>query len=170
MLCFKYLGGSVEITWELKVATEADVESILAELSGHMNDQQRKAFRDKLERYARKPDRALIFAKQDHRVLGYVCVIEEGAAPSDLTDEAAQRLRSLAHGTQLFVHPDFRKQGIGSSLHLQVEKWARDRGKTGFWMVTHRKAYWYARDFGFEEICRIRAKGVEKILMVKEFV
>ncbi|MGD8372959.1 MAG: hypothetical protein PVI19_15525, partial [Syntrophobacterales bacterium] len=103
----------MEITWELKVATEADVESILAELSGHMNDQQRELFRDKLERYARKPDRVLILAKQEHLVMGYVCVIEEGEAPPDLTDETAQRLRPLAHGTQLFVHPDFRKQGIG---------------------------------------------------------
>jgi GNAT superfamily N-acetyltransferase len=160
----------VEATWEHKVATEADVEPVLAQLSGHMDDQQRKAFRDKLERYARKPDRVLILAKQNHLVLGYVCVIEAAEAPPDLTDEAALRLRPLAHGTQLFVHPDFRKQGIGSSLHLAVEKWARDRGKTGFWMVTHRKAYWYARDFGFEEICRIRAKGVEKIVMIKEFV
>ena len=155
--------------WSFKQASESDVEPTLAQLTDHMNDQQRAAFRVKLQRYVRKPDRELILAVNGGQVLGLVCVIMQMDLPADLTFQKADHLRSFACGSQLLVHPDVRNQGIGSSLVLQSLQWARERGRAGHWLITHRMADWYRRQFGYEEIGRIKKKGVDKILMSKEF-
>jgi GNAT superfamily N-acetyltransferase len=134
-----------------------------------MNDQQRLVFGDKLERYVRKPDRDLILAMQGDQVLGLVCVIDQMPPPSNFPYQKADQLQNFAFGTQLLVHPSVRRQGVGNSLQLRAEQWARKRGRTGHWLITRRKADWYQRHFGYEEIGRIREKGVEKIVMSKQF-
>ena len=156
-------------TWRLRVASEEDVEPVLVQLTDHMNQQQREAFQVKLGRYVRKPDRELILAVSDDRVLGLVCVIAQMDLPLDFTHERADHLRDFAFGAQLLVHPDHRNGGIGTSLHHQSLEWSRERGRAGHWLITHRMADWYRRQFGYEEIGRIHRKGVEKILMTKEF-
>ncbi|MDH4209622.1 MAG: GNAT family N-acetyltransferase, partial [Anaerolineae bacterium] len=133
------------LTWELKVATEADVEPTVARLSGHMNDQQRAAFRDKLQRYVRKPDRDVILALSGDQIVGFLAVIEEAEVPETLPTSIIQRLLPLASCTNLLVHPDHRRQGIGSSLFRRCEQWARERGRSGCWLITHRMASWYER-------------------------
>ena len=155
--------------WELKVAAYSDVEPTVTHLSGHMNDQQRAAFEDKLERYVAKLDRDLLLAKRGGQVLGLVCVIEQAEFPSSLRKHAVDLLLKFACTTQLLVHPRVRKQGIGKSLQLQAEQWARERSKEGLWLVTHRMAYWYQSHFGYQEIDRIKVKNTEKIVMAKEF-
>lgn len=155
--------------WSLKVASEPEVESTLARLTDHLNDQQKAAFRVKLQRYVRKPDRELILAANGGQVLGLVCVIMQMELPSNFTYEQADHLRNFAFGSQLLVHPDVRSQGIGASLHLRSIQWARERGRVGHWLITHRLADWYQRQFGYEEIGRIKKKGAEKTLMIKEF-
>ena len=156
-------------SWGLKVASESDVESTLARLTDHLNDQQRAAFRVKLQRYVRKPDRELILAVDGGQVLGLVCVIMQMELPANFTYEQADHLRNFAFGSQLLVHPDVRNQGIGASLHLRSLQWAREQGRAGHWLITHRLSDWYRRQFGYEEIGRIKKKGVDKILMLKEF-
>jgi GNAT superfamily N-acetyltransferase len=156
-------------TWECKVAVEQDVEATVHQLTDHMNGRKRAAFRDKLMRYVRKPDRDLILAMDGSRILGLVCVIKQGKLPPELTPDKAKRLRNYASGTQLLVHPSFRGRGVGSSLHLGAEDWARQRGRAGFWHITHRKADWYEQSFGFKEIDRLQSEGVEKVIMAKKF-
>ena len=156
-------------SWYLKVAAEADVQPTLEQLTDHMNDQQRAAFRDKLQRYVRKPDRELIVAVHGGQTLGLVCVIEQAQFPLHFPEQKASHLRNFACGTQVLVHPSFRKQGIGGSLLARAERWAHEQGLTGFWIVTHRKADWYRAHFGYQEIHRIDDKGVEKILLAKSF-
>ena len=155
--------------WSFKVASVSDVEPTLAQLTDHMNDQQRAAFRIKLQRYVRKPDRELILAVNGDQVLGLVCVIMQMELPSNFTYQQADYLRNFAFGSQLLVHPDVRNQGIGANLVLQSLQWAREQDRAGHWLITHRMADWYRRHFGYEEIGRIKKKGVEKILMLKEF-
>ena len=156
-------------TWTLRVASEEDLEPALLQLTDHMNEQQREAFRVKLQRYVRKPDRELILAVSESRILGLVCVIMQTDLPLNFTYERAHHLRDFAFGTQLFVHPEHRNRGIGSSLHHQSLQWARERGRAGHWLITHRMAAWYRRKFGYEEFGRIKRKGVKKILMAKAF-
>jgi GNAT superfamily N-acetyltransferase len=156
-------------SWELRIADYEDVAPVLEELTAHMNEQQREAFQDKLERYARKPDRDLIIATQNDRTLGIMCVIEEAEIPEGLPSSVVHFLRTFGCSTQLLVHPDARKQGVGTSLQLKGEEWARKRGRDGLWLVTRRMAYWYKRDFGYEDTARIKTKGVEKSILSKRF-
>jgi GNAT superfamily N-acetyltransferase len=156
-------------SWELKVAAEGDVHPTLEQLTDHMNDRQRATFRDKLQRYVRKPDRELIVAVSGGQTIGLVCVIEQPQFPPRFPERKARQLRNFACGTQLLVHPSFRKQGVGGSLLTRAERWAHQHGLTGFWIVTHRKADWYKTHFGYQEMHRIDDKGVEKILMSKSF-
>ncbi len=156
-------------SWELKVATELDVEPAVEELGDQMNDRQRAAFRDKLQRYVRKPDRELIVAVPRGQTLGLVCVIDQAKFPPGLSEQKASHLRNFACGTQLLVHPSFRKQGIGGSLLRRAERWAHGQGLTGFWIITRRQADWYRTHFGYQEIHRLDDTGVEKILLAKSF-
>ena len=156
-------------SWDLKVAAEADVQPILEQLTDHMNDQQRAAFRDKLQRYVRKPGRELIVAVRGGQTIGLVCVIAQAQLPPRFPEQKASYLRNFACGTQLLVHPSFRNQGVGGSLLTHAERWAHERGLAGFWIVTHRKAAWYKTHFGYQELYRLDDKGVEKILLARSF-
>jgi GNAT superfamily N-acetyltransferase len=159
----------MNITWELKLATERDVQPTVEQLTDHMSDQQRQAFRDKIQRYIQKPDRDLILAVRGLEVLGLVCVIDQAGMPPGLSVENMDYLKNFACGTQLLVHPSFRGRGIGSSLHIQAESWGRERGLPGYWFITHRMADWYERDFGYLTIASIEVEGVKKIVMAKSF-
>jgi GNAT superfamily N-acetyltransferase len=156
-------------SWDLKVAAEADVGPTLEQLTDQLNDQQRQAFRDKLQRYVQKPDRDLILAVRGLQVLGLVCVIHQAEFPPGFSEKNTDYLRDFASGTQLLVHPSFRRRGIGGSLLSHAEAWARQRGLAGFWIITHRMAGWYERNFGYQQIARIEVKGVGKFLMAKKF-
>ena len=161
--------GAAPYSWQLKVATEADVESTMEGLTDHMNDQQRQAFCDKLQRYVQKPDRDLILAVRGLQVLGLVCVIDQAKFPPGLSEKNMDYLRDFACGTQLLVHPSCRRRGIGGSLLAQAEAWTRKRGLAGFWIITHRMAGWYERNFGYEQIARIELKSAAKTIMAKKF-
>ena len=161
--------GGALYPWALRLAVEADVEPAVSQLSGHMDDGKRRAFRDKLERYVRKPDRDLIIAVGDAGVRGLYCVIEALSTPEHLADPVVEILRHLASCTGLFVDPRHRRKGIGASLVLRGEQWAEERGRTGLWLVTHGAASWYARHFGYQPIARVQEKGVAKTLMAKCF-
>ncbi len=155
--------------WELKVASETDVQATMQQLTDHMNEKQRDVFRDKLLRYVRKPDRDLILAVRGREILGLVCIIDKGEFPPGFPSDKMDYLRNFALGTQLLVHPSMRRRGIGTSLLLRAELWARERGRAGHWIITHRKADWYRQTFSYEEIARISSKGVKKIVMAKKF-
>ena len=105
----------------------------------------------------------------DDEILGYICVIEESDFPTDLPEDVVARLQNYGTGTQLMVRLDSRKQGIGSSLFRQSEQWLMERGKAGYWLITHRRAYWYLRDFGYEETAKVQMKGVAKTILTKKF-
>ena len=59
-------------SWKFKVATDGDVNPAVDALSDHMNNRQRAAFKDKLQRYVRKPDRELIVAVLGGQTIGLV--------------------------------------------------------------------------------------------------
>jgi GNAT superfamily N-acetyltransferase len=159
----------MDLTWQIRVAGEIDLETTIQQLADHMNHQQRQAFRDKLQRYVQKPDRDLILAVRGVQVLGLVCVIDQAEFPPGLSGQNMDYFRDFASGTQLLVHPSFRRQGIGGSLLTQAEAWARKRGLAGFWVVTHRMAGWYEENFGYQQIARIEVKGIGKTVMAKKF-
>ena len=77
-----------------------------------MNDQQRAAFRVKLQRYVHKPDRELILTVNGGQVLGLVCVIRQMELPSNFKFQKADHLRNFAFGSQLLVHPDVPRASV----------------------------------------------------------
>ena len=156
-------------SWELKVAAEGDVETAIVQLTDQMNDEQRQVFRDKLQRYAQKPDRDLILAVRGLQVLGLACVISQSELPPALPARKINYLREFACLTQLLVHPSKRQLGIGGSLLAHAEAWARKRGLPGLWCTTHHMAGWYAKNFGYQQIATIEVRGVAKTAMAKKF-
>ena len=83
---------TVPQSWQLRVAAEADVEPTIEQLTDHMNDQQRQALRDKLQRYVQKPDRDLILALRGPQILGLICVIDQGRFPPGFSEKNAEYL------------------------------------------------------------------------------
>ncbi len=160
---------SNEFSWELRHGTSEDVDETIRQLSDDLDEQEREKRRRKLHLYARESDRDVILAVNKDRILGYLTIVEYDEPRSDIPKDIAERLRAFAFPSQLQVHPQFRKRGIGSSLMRQAERWARERGKPGLWSITHRKAYWYTRDFGYEELGKVWENETYKTVIVKEF-
>ncbi len=158
-----------EFSWELRYGTTADVDAAIEQLSDGMDEKERERRRSKLHLYARESDRDLILAVSKDRILGYLTIVDYDEPRPDIPDHVAERLKDYAFPSQLHVHPNFRKRGIGSSLMLQAERWARERGKPGLWSITHRKAYWYMRDFGYEESGKVWENETYKTVIVKKF-
>lgn len=164
--------GSVESETHfrsLREAVEADVPPILEQLTDHMNTKARARFKDKLERYIRKPDRALIIAIKKKQIPGLVCVIEQMDPPAGLEYENSEIFASFAASAQLLVHPEKRRQGIGKSLHQRSLEWAQQRGCKGHWLITRRMADWYKKHFRYVEICRFKMRGTRKTALMKRF-
>jgi GNAT superfamily N-acetyltransferase len=158
-----------EFTWQLRYSTTEDVDATIEQLSDEMDEQERERRRRKLHLYAREADRDVILAVNKDRILGYLTIVDYDEPRPDIPDHIAERLKDFAFPSQLQVHPEFRKRGIGSSLMLEAERWARERGKPGLWSITHRKAYWYKRDFGYEELCKVWENETYKTVIVKTF-
>lgn len=161
--------NSSDFTWHLIIAREAHVEPAVLSLSGHMNEEQREKFRNKLRRYVRKTDRDLILAVAGRWVIGFYTVIEHDDLPKELATSTRVRLSRFACGTGFRVHSDCRRRGVGASLQQRAEQWARERNKPGFWLSTHRQADWYRKHFGYEKAGRVLVKGVERSIMAKRF-
>ena len=157
------------VNWQLKIASEEDVEPTILQLTDHMDEEQRGRFRDKLQRYIRKPDRTLILAVREGQILGLVCAINQPEFPSSFPAEKIDYLQNFGFGTQLLVHPSSRRQGIGGSLLMGAEDWAHEKGLGGFWIITHHMADWYRKHFGYQQIGQVEVKGVEKTAMAKKF-
>jgi GNAT superfamily N-acetyltransferase len=151
------------IPFELRTATQRDVQEILTLMNGHQDPRLVR----KLNGYVRKPDRDLILAVTDDGILGFVCALEKDENPGELPGEMAAIIKDFAAFTQLWVVPEFRKNGIGSCLMRSGEQWARERSITGSWHITHRMAGWHRKHLGYRELGRVVVKGVLKTVMVK---
>ena len=160
---------SNEFSWELRLGNSEDVDETIGQLSDDLDEKEREKRRRKLNLYTREPDRDVILAVNKDQILGYLTIVEYDEPRPDIPKDVAECLRAFAFPSQLQVHPQFRKRGIGSSLMLQAERWARERGKPGLWSITHRKAYWYKRDFGYEELGKVWENETYKTVIVKEF-
>lgn len=162
--------SSRELGWKVIIAGATDVPRAVQNLSGHMKAEQRERFEDKLNRYVRKPDRDLIIALDGDEVLGFYTIIEQDDLLPTMGEDIRGLLSDFACCTGLLVHPDWRRRGIGASLHRRGERWARERRKPGLWLSTRRHADWYRRHFDYEEVGRVLVKGIERTIMAKIFV
>lgn len=151
-------------------ATSEHVASAYQDLNRDMNPEFVHVFLDKIERYARKPDRALFLVQHQNATIAFATIIDRAPVPDELTVEQTTPLMSYSCGTGLMVLPEFRKKGVASLLVNQWEVWSRQKGCQGIWVVTKKMGEWYRKHFGYTQVGLIGCKGVKKTILKKSFL
>ncbi len=157
--------GSAEDSFFVFRATVEDTDRAFHDLKRDMNPQFVHVFLDKIQRYAKKPDRALFLAGQENRIVGFSTIIDTSPPPEGFAEESF--LQQYACGTGLMVLPEYRKKGIGSWFLREWEHFAAEIGAAGLWLVTRQMADWYQSRFNYELLGQTVSKGVEKSVLVK---
>ncbi len=142
-----------------------DTDRAFHDLKKDMNPQFVHVFLDKIQRYAKKPDRALFLAGLQDRIVGFSTIIETSPPPAGYAEELF--LREYACGTGLMVLPEYRNHGVGSLFLREWERWAGDIGAAGLWLVTRQMADWYQNRFDYELLGKTVSKGVTKFVLLK---
>ena len=155
------------ITFE---AGPAHVDSAYRDLKRDMNPGYVHVFMDKLQRYARKPDRALFLVKYQNNCIAFATIIDNAPVPNELPGEQTAPLTRYSCGTGLMVLPEFQKKGVASLLVNQWELWSRQKGLPGIWLVTKKMGGWYKKYFNYQHVEVISCKGVKKTILKKCFL
>ena len=159
---------SVEcITFE---AAPVHVAAAYQNLNRDMNPAFVHVFLDKLERYARKPDRALFLAKYQKNIIAFATIIDSAPVPDTLSVDQATLLSGCSCGTGLMVLPEYRKKGIASLLVKQWEEWSLKNELPGIWVVTKEMGDWYRKHFNYSYVACSERGGVKKTILQKQFV
>ena len=146
------------------------VASAYQDLNRDMNPDFVHVFLDKIERYARKPDRALFLVQHQNRTIAFATIIDKAPIPDELTLDEMTPLMSYSCGTGLMVLPEFRKKGVASLLVEQWEVWSRKKRCQGIWVVTKKMSAWYRKHFNYLQVEVIERKGVKKTILKKSFL
>lgn len=144
-----------------------DVELAFRDLSGDMDPNFVHVFLDKLERYARKPDRALFLIKYKGSFIAFATIIDRAPVPDELREQLRVELANYACGTGLMVSPEFRKKGVASLLVKEWTTWAQSRGLPGIWIVTRAMAEWYQNHFSYVQLAHIHRREIVKTVLAK---
>ena len=105
-------------------AASVHVTAAYQDLSRDMNPEFVHIFLDKLERYARKPDRALFLVEYQKSIIAFATIIDRAPVPGVLNEEQATLLMGCSCGTGLMVLPEYRHKGVASLLVNQWELWS----------------------------------------------
>jgi GNAT superfamily N-acetyltransferase len=151
-------------------ATPAHITSAYQDLKKDMNPEFVHVFLDKLERYARKPDRALFLVEYQDTIIAFATVIERAPVPDELSVEQTAPLTSYSCGTGLMVLQEFQKRGVASLLVNQWEVWSRKKGCKGIWLVTKKMGAWYQNHFDYLQVGMIECRGVKKTILKKSLL
>lgn len=151
-------------------AVPQDVEAAYNDLNRDMDPAFVHVFHDKIERYSRKPDRALFLVRYRHTFIAFATIIVSAPVPDDLPRELSTPLISYSCGTGLMVLPEFRKQGVASLLVRQWDHWSKKQGLPGIWVVTNNMAPWYKEHFGYQEVGLVFRKGTKKTVLQKRLL
>jgi len=146
-------------------ATSADVASAYQDLNRDMNPEFVHVFLDKIERYARKPDRALLLVQHKKKTIAFATIIDSAPVPAELTEEQVTPLVEYSCGTGLMVLPEYRQKGVASLLVDQWELWSRKKERKGIWVVTKKMGEWYQKHFRYIRVGLIERKGVKKTIL-----
>lgn len=150
-------------------ALPGDVDRGFHDLSRDMDPNLVHVFLDKLQRYAEKPDRALLFAEAEGKIIGFATIIEQADAPEGMEAAVAHLLQGYGCGTGLMVLPEFRRRGVARILVRQWEQWAQACGRQGVWLVTRQMGDWYQRYFNYAVLGTTMRHGVEKTVLAGNF-
>lgn len=150
-------------------ASPAHVSSAYHDLNRDMDPEFVHVFLDKLERYARKPDRALYLVQHQNNIIAFATIIDKAPVPDELSIEDMTPLVCYSCGTGLMVLPEYRKKGVASLLVRQWEVWSRKKGCRGIWIVSRTMGGWYRKHFNYLHVAVFECKGVKKTILQKSF-
>lgn len=151
-------------------ALPSDVDRGFRDLSRDMDPNLVHVFLDKLQRYGTKPDRALLFAEAEGKIIGFATIIDRADAPEGMDKAVVHLLQDYACGTGLMVLPEFRRRGVARLLVQHWEQWARSFGRQGVWIVTRQMADWYQRYFHYSVLGITVRHGVKKTVLAGDFL
>jgi len=151
-------------------AAPAHVAAAYKNLNRDMNPEFVHVFLDKLERYARKPDRALFLVEYQKNIIAFATIIDSAPVPDMLRADQVALLSGCSCGTGLMVLPEYRKKGVASLLVKQWEEWSLKNGLPGIWVVTKKMAGWYRKHFNYSHVACVERGGVKKTILQKQFV
>lgn len=154
----------------LSLATPADMQRAFRDLNKDMNPEFIHLFLDKLERYAKKPDRALFLVEYKKKVIAFATIINKSSLPDTPNGFILNDLNNYACGTGLMVLKEHRRKGVASLLVKAWEHWAKDSQLLGIWVITHKMSNWYQTNFGFSLLGVINLQGVQKSILAKKFL
>lgn len=149
-------------------ASIVDVDSAFQDLNRDMDPDFTHVFLDKLERYARKSDRALFLITYNASFIAFATIIDRAPLPDELQEHLRIKLKPYACGTGLMVLPEFRKKGVASLLVKEWATWARSKGLPGIWVITRVMAEWYRSQFSYSQLAHIHQKGSVKTVLTKK--
>lgn len=148
-------------------AFSVDVDLAFRDLSGDMDPNFVHVFLSKLERYARKPDRALFLIKYKGSIIAFATIIDRAPVPDELGEQLSVEFARYACGTGLMVLPEFRKKGVASLLVKEWTTWAQNKGLPGIWVVTRVMAEWYQYHFSYVQLAHIHRHEIVKTVLAK---
>ena len=98
---------NIPLSLECSTFEAASVHVAVAyqDLSRDMNPEFVHVFLDKLERYARKPDRALFLVEYQKNIIAFATIINSAPVPDTLSEEQLTLLKRESCGTGLMVLP-----------------------------------------------------------------
>jgi GNAT superfamily N-acetyltransferase len=143
------------------------VDRAFEDLKRDMNPKFAHVFLDKIQRYSRKPDRALFLARHQEKYIAFATVIDSSPPPDNADKAMIQLLRNYACGTGLMVLPEFRRKGVASQLVQHWETWARQNTLSGIWVITRQMGDWYQHCFHYSLLGTTTRHGVKKTILTK---
>jgi GNAT superfamily N-acetyltransferase len=150
-------------------ATSTDVQKAFHDLNRDMNPEFIHVFLDKLERYAKKPDRALFLVEYLEKTIAFATIINKSPLPKTSPPKNFGSISDYACGTGLMVLEEYRRKGVASLLVETWENWATECNILGLWVITHKMSHWYQTNFHFELLGNTNTKGVKKSILSKTF-
>jgi GNAT superfamily N-acetyltransferase len=112
-------------TFPLACPASVSTDNIAAFIDENLTEQR---FRD----YLADPDRLVLAAREDARIVGYAMLIR--GIPDDDDVQRAVALRPAIELSKLYVLPDSHGAGISAAMMSAALAWARDVGAQAVWL------------------------------------
>ncbi|MCV7222548.1 GNAT family N-acetyltransferase [Mycolicibacterium elephantis] len=119
------LAGVAATTFPLACPPSVTPENIAAFIAEHLSE-------DRFREYLADPDRTVLVAREDDRIVGYVMLIR--GVPDDDDVQRAVPLRPAVEMSKLYVLPDSHGLGVSAALMNAALAEAAERGAVCVWL------------------------------------
>lgn len=119
------LAGVAATTFPLACPPSVTPENIAAFIAEHLSE-------DRFREYLADPDRTVLVAREDDRIVGYVMLIR--GVPDDDDVQRAVPLRPAVEMSKLYVLPDSHGLGVSAALMNAALAEAAEQGAACVWL------------------------------------